>query len=338
MHEPGPDRHERETSAGTMSRQRSPLGVSERRQIAPVLVAGSYNVGLTVYSDRLPAPGETVLGHRFEAGPGGKGANQAIGLARLGCPVAFATKVGDDVFGAEARQILLAEGIPPQGILVGQQPTGVALILVDSAGGNVISVAPGSNLELTADEVVASLGPEFDECGYVLCQLECRLELAVGLATQARPLGKQVILNPAPAQPLGPDELPLFDVLTPNEVELAYLAAGLGVKSDSVEVQAKALVDCGVGTVVATLGGKGAVRVSETGIATFPAYPVAPVDVTGAGDAFTAGFVAALARGEEMDAAVDEGCRAGAFCVTRRGVIDGLGTREALDAIHHRST
>jgi ribokinase len=301
--------------------------------VASVLVAGSYNAGLTVYSDRLPAPGETVLGHRFEAGPGGKGANQAIGMARLGCSVTFATKVGGDVFGAEARKILRAEGLPPHGILVGQQPTGVALILVDSTGGNAISVAPGSNLELTADEVVASLGPEFDECDYVVCQLECRLELAVGLATRARRLGKRVVLNPAPAQPLGPQELPLFDVLTPNEVELAHLAAALGVKSDSVEVQAKALVDRGVGTVVATLGEKGAVRVSEAGIETFPAYPVVPVDSTGAGDAFTAGFVAALARGEAMDDAVREGCRAGAFCVTRRGVIDGLGTREALDAI-----
>jgi ribokinase len=122
-------------------------------------------------------------------------------------------------------------------------------------------------------------------------------------------------------------------VLTPNEVELASLTAALGVKSDSVEVQAKALIDYGVGTVVATLGEKGAVRVSAAGVATFPAYPVVPLDATGAGDAFTAGFVAALARGEEIDAAVDEGCRAGAFCVTRRGVIDGLGTREALNAI-----
>jgi ribokinase len=310
---------------------------SEGRQMTSVLVAGSYNAGLTIYSDRLPAPGETVLGHRFEAGPGGKGANQAIGLARLGCPVALATKVGDDVFGAEARQILLAEGIPARGILVGRQPTGVALILVDSAGGNAISVAPGSNLELTADEVVTALRAEFDECGYVVCQLECRLELAVGLASRARRLGKRVILNPAPAQPLPPDQLQLFDVLTPNEVELAYLAAALGVRSDSVEVQAKALVDCGVGTVVATLGERGAVRVSEDGVAAFPAYHVAPVDATGAGDAFTAGFVAALARGEETDAAVDEGCRAGAFCVTRRGVIEGLGTREALDTIRVRS-
>jgi ribokinase len=320
-----------------MSSPQRPVPVSERREMTSVLVAGSYNAGLTVYSDHLPAPGETVLGHRFEAGPGGKGANQAIGMARLGCSVTFATKVGDDLFGAEARQILVAEGIPAHGILVGHQPTGVALILVDSTGGNAISVAPGSNLELTADEVVASLGPEFNECGYVVCQLECRLELAVGLATRARRLGKRVVLNPAPAQPLRPDDLPLFDVLTPNEVELAYLAAALGVKSDSVEVQAKALVDCGVGTVVATLGGKGAVRVSGAGVETFRAYPVAPVDTTGAGDAFTAGFVAALARGEDVDDAVDEGCRAGAFCVTRRGVIDGLGTCESLDAILPRS-
>jgi ribokinase len=120
-------------------------------------------------------------------------------------------------------------------------------------------------------------------------------------------------------------------------VELAYLAAALGVKSESVEVQAKALVAYGVRTVVATIGDKGALRVSAAGVAAFPAYPVDPVDATGAGDAFTAGFVAALARGEDLDAAVDDGCRAGAFCVTRRGVIDGLGAREDLDAIPARS-
>lgn len=321
-----------------MSHPHSPPSVAGPRPMASVLVAGSYNAGLTVYSDRLPAPGETVLGHRFEAGPGGKGANQAIGLARLGCRVAFATKVGNDVFGSEARQILRAEGISSHGILLGQQPTGVALILVDSAGGNAISVAPGANLELTADDVVDALGPEFDTCGYVVCQLECPLELAVGLAARARRLGKQVVLNPAPAQPIGPDELPLFDVMTPNEVELSCLATALGVNSGSVEVQAKALVDCGVGAVVATVGEKGAVLVSGAGVESFPAYPVAAVDSTGAGDAFTAGLVAALARGETMQHAVSEGCRAGAFCVTQRGVIDGLGTREELDAIAAKST
>jgi ribokinase len=299
--------------------------------VGSVVVAGSYNAGLTVYGDRLPAAGETVLGRRFEAGPGGKGANQAIGIARLGGDVAFATKVGEDIFGTEARATLLEEGLPAQGILVGSEPTGVALILVDGWGNNAISVAPGANAELATDDVLRSVGPELERADYIVCQLECPLELAVGLATWARAHGKQVVLNPAPARPVRPDELGLFDVLTPNEVELAALASAVGVENGSIEVQARAMVDCGVGTVVATLGDRGAMRVSADGARSFDAYEVAAVDTTGAGDAFTAGLVSALAAGRSMDDAIDVGCRTGAFCVTRRGVIDGLATTEELD-------
>ncbi len=299
---------------------------------ASVVVAGSYNAGLTVYGNRLPTAGETVLGHHFHMGPGGKGANQAIGIARLGVDVSFATKIGDDVFGDQARTTLLSEGLPPRGIMTGTGPTGVAVILVDTAGNNAISVAPGANLELTSDDTIAALGDELVECSYVVCQLECSLELAVGLAGWARRRGKGVVLNPAPARPIDRGDLHLVDVLTPNEVELASLARHLGIESDSVETQALALVECGVGTVVATLGAKGAVRVSTDGVEVFPPYPVEVVDTTGAGDAFTAGLVAALARGLAMDDAIDAGCRAGAFCVMSPGVIDGLATSEELEA------
>lgn len=295
------------------------------------MVAGSYNAGLTVYSERLPSAGETVLGRRFEVGPGGKGANQAIGISRLGGDVAFATKVGGDVFGTEARSTLITEGFRPHGILSGDGPTGVAVILVDAFGNNAISVAPGANEELTSGEVLQSLSAELARAAYLVCQLECPLELAVGLARWARACGKKVVLNPAPAQPVSRENLGLFDILTPNESELASLAGSLGIATDSIEDQAKALLDCGVETVVATLGPTGALRVSCDGVAPCAAYPVEVVDTTGAGDAFTAGLVAALAEGRAMPEAVDEGCRAGAFCVTRRGVIDGLATRQLLD-------
>jgi ribokinase len=299
---------------------------------ASIVVAGSYNAGLTIYGERLPTTGETVLGTRFEAGPGGKGANQAIGIARLGGTVALAAKVGEDMFGAEARASLAAEGLPSSGILVGAEPTGMALILVDSSGDNMISVAPGANLELSSEDVLRTLPQELEACSYVLCQLECPLELAVELATWAKAHQKRMILNPAPARPLSATVLPLFHLVTPNEVELAALTRPLGVTSESPEVQAKALVDCGVDVVVATLGERGAMLVTASGTRTFGAYPVAAVDTTGAGDAFTAGLVAALARGASTEEAVDEGCRAGAFCVTKPGVIDGLATREALDS------
>lgn len=297
---------------------------------ASIVVAGSYNAGLTAYGERLPTPGETVLGYRFDLGPGGKGANQAIGIARLGVGVVFATKLGNDVFGAQARSILLAEGLPPHGILTGSEQTGMALILVDRRGSNAISVVPGVNLKLTSAEVIGSLETELRQCGLILCQLECPTELAVGLARWGRDNGKTTVLNPAPARALTAEDLQLFDVLTPNELELAAIARGLGQQSESIEVQAKALLDCGAGTIVATLGPQGAMRVSSDGAELFPAYPVDAVDTTGAGDAFTAALVAALAHGAQLDDAIDNACRAGAFCVTRRGVIDGLATANQL--------
>lgn len=294
--------------------------------MADLAVVGSYNVGLSVYSAQLPAPGETVVGSRFEQGPGGKGANQAIGARRLGTDVLFITRLGGDLFGDEARSILVAEGLPERGLTTdAQSPTGIALILVDDSGQNAISVAPGANLNLSPADVLASFGPDLRACSYLLMQLECTAELAVTLTRWARDSGTVSILNPAPARPLAPDALAAFDIITPNESELRTLAAALGMADSVTEVQAQQLVDCGVRDVVVTLAERGALWASSAGLRYFDAYPVRAVDTTGAGDAFNAGLAAALVRGEPLESAIDNGCRAGAFCVTRYGVIDGLG-------------
>lgn len=289
-----------------------------------VLVVGSYNAGLTVYGPRLPAPGETVVCDGFGAGPGGKGANQAIGTGRLGADTVFVTKLGDDAFGRDARAVLTAEGLPEWGILTGREPTGVAFILVGKDAENMIAIAPGANLELTTAEVLA-LGPAVDSASVVLVQLECDPALATGIGAWGRASGKRVILNPAPARPLSMRELSLFEIITPNETELASLSKSAGITGADPVEQAKALASGGVANVVVTVGRRGAIWVSAAGVQHFPAYPVQAVDTTGAGDAFNAGLAAALVRGEPVATAIDQGCRAGAFCVTRRGVIDGLG-------------
>ena len=289
-----------------------------------VLVVGSYNAGLTVYGPRLPGPGETVVADAFQAGPGGKGANQAIGTRRLGAGTAFVTKLGDDVFGREARTTLTAEGLPAWGILPATAPTGVAFILVDASAENMIAIAPGANLELGIDDVTG-LGEDVADARIVLVQLECEAALATGVAAWARRTGKRAILNPAPARELSAAELALFDVITPNETELAALADHVGLRRGEPAGQAAELVGAGVANVIVTLGSKGALWASAEGVHAFPAYPVNAVDTTGAGDAFTAGLAAALAQGQPMEAAIDQGCRAGAFCVTRPGVLDGLG-------------
>jgi ribokinase len=298
--------------------------------VGRVIVVGSYNASLSVFSDELPTRGQTVLGSRLDVGPGGKGNNQAIGARRLGADVSFVVKLGRDHFADTARSVLEGEGLSSSSILDSPTDTGVALIMVDAKGDNLISVAPGANDELQASEVTDLVGL-FDGASHLLCQLECSLDLFAGVARWARGQGLVTILNPAPAKPLSPDVYGLIDVLTPNETELAVLA-GLDISSDQDVVKAAAqLAAQGPGEVIVTLGDRGAVRVGHGRTTWFNAYEVTACDTTGAGDAFNAGLVVGLAGGCDVEGAIDLGMRAGAYCVTRRGVIDGLPSAAQLD-------
>ncbi len=299
-----------------------------------IVVVGSYNASLSIFSEALPVRGQTVLGSRLDIGPGGKGSNQAIGAHRLGADTAFVVKLGRDNFGATARAVLEAEGLPGRWICESEAAaTGVALIMVDAAGDNLISVAPGANSELSHEEVI-SLDGLFGGASHLLCQLECPLDLFVGIAAQARNRGLTTILNPAPAQRLPPAACRLIDVLTPNEAELAELAGREILTENDVVNAARQLIGQGVREVVVTLGPQGAIWVSSGQARPprrFDAYPVTAIDTTGAGDAFNAGLAAALADGKDMPEAMDLGMRAGAFCATRHGVIAGLATAAQLD-------
>jgi ribokinase len=295
-----------------------------------VVVVGSYNVGLTVVAPSLPAAGQTVLGHTFDMGPGGKGSNQAIGARRLGAEVTLLVKVGNDTFATFARQLFEREGLLGPGILEADTHTGVGLILVDDEGRNMIAVAPGANASLVPEDVDRVPGL-FDGATHLLCQLECPAELFVAAARRARDEGVATILNPAPAVPLSADVYSLVDILTPNETELAVLTGAAPGDLGGLEDAARSLIGRGVGQVVVTLGSQGVLRVSSDGVEQLPARPVLVRDTTGAGDAFNAGMVAGLAAGASMPQALDLGIRAGAFCVTRLGVIDGLPTRRQLD-------
>jgi ribokinase len=298
--------------------------------MADVVVVGSYNTGITVRGQRLPAPGETVIGNQFHQGPGGKGANQAIGASRLGADVLFIGKVGNDEFGDAARALFAAEGMPDDGISTADSHTGVALIMVDELGGNLISVAPGANLRMTSAEVLKQHAQQLSDAKFVLMQLECSTELAAGVLEWAYAAGKQTILNPAPARPVEPDLLASLDYLTPNEGELRTLCTSLGVDEAPVEVLATKLLDFGIRNVIVTLGERGALWASAAGLRSFDAYQVSAADTTGAGDAFNAGLVTRLAAGDQIEHAIDYGCRAGAYCVTKHGVIDGLASPSDL--------
>ncbi|MDP8959548.1 MAG: ribokinase [Actinomycetota bacterium] len=296
-----------------------------------LLVVGSYNVGLTVVGRSLPLPGQTVLGHTFDMGPGGKGSNQAIGARRLGAQVDLVVKLGNDRFADDARELFAREGLSGSGILAADTHTGVGLILVDDQGNNMIAIHPGANALLHAEDLDRLPGI-FDRASHLLCQLESPVELFAEAAGRARRRGLTTILNPAPARPLPVETLSLADLMTPNEGELGTLT-GLPVGSErEVREAASVLLDKGVGQAVVTLGERGALWVHAGGTQHFPAHRVPVRDTTGAGDAFNAGLATALTEGRDMPAAIELGIRAAAFCVGRLGVIDGLPTRRQLDA------
>jgi ribokinase len=296
-----------------------------------VVVVGSYNVGLTVVAPALPAPGQTVLGHTFDMGPGGKGSNQAIGARRLGADVTLVVKLGRDPFAQAARELFDREGLLGPGILETSGHTGVGLIVVDDDGRNMIAVAPGANGRLVPGDL-DRMPDLFEGASHLLCQLECSPELFAGAAERARAAGATTILNPAPAVPLSDPVLALVDILTPNQTELAALSGVPTEDEREIEVAARSLLARGVTEVVVTLGERGVLRVMPDRIQARPAPRVSARDTTGAGDAFNAGLVTGLSAGSSMTEAMELGIRAGAFCVTRLGVIDGLPTRQQLDA------
>jgi ribokinase len=295
-----------------------------------ITVVGSYNVGFTFRAARLPVPGETLLGDAFHVGPGGKGSNQAIGAARLGAHTRLVACVGEDRYGNEAIALWQTEGVDATHVRRAPTHTGAGVILLDAEGDNAIVVAPGANQRLTASDVDAAQAA-FDGAAVVLAQLEIALATVECAAAQARRVGARFILNPAPATELPERLVAQIDVLTPNETELAILSGLPPGRPYDPESAASRLVARGVGAVVVTRGAAGALIVTVDSRQTVSAPRVQVVDTTGAGDAFNAALSVALAEGKSLISAVEFACRAGAFAVTRDGVIPALPTRSELE-------
>jgi ribokinase len=297
-----------------------------------VIVVGSVNVDLVVTTERLPAPGETVIGGRFGRHHGGKGGNQAVAAARLGAPTVFIGAVGGDTFGIDARAALEAEGVDVGGLLMlPDEPTGIALILVDANGENSIAVAGGANAVLGSVQVRAALKR------LVLTSQDVVLvghEIRTGATHEALRLGRiagaTTILNPAPATGLGRSTLELADVLTPNEGELSTLAGGIGTPS----VLAKRLQgpEPGRRAVLVTLGARGGLLVVGRRARAIPAPRVHAVDTVGGGDALNGALAAALATGLDLAEAARWAVVAASLAVTRAGARDGMPTMTELEA------
>jgi ribokinase len=299
-----------------------------------VIVIGSVNVDLVVSGARLPGPGETVTGGRFERHDGGKGGNQAVAAARLGAPVEFIGAVGGDSFGTEARAALAAAGVGVDGLATTAAATGIALILVDPTGENLISVASGANRALPPDRFVAALtrlGPLGGDV--VLVSNELAPAVVVAALRAAKAAGARTILNPAPADGLEPTVLELVDILTPNRGEL-FLLAGSPAGWDEAEVAERLRVG---EAVVVTLGPGGALVVPRDGAAwRVPAAAVEVADTTGAGDAFNGALAASLAEGRPLAEAVRRAVAAGSLATIRAGAREGMPTATELEATMDR--
>ena len=296
-----------------------------------ILVIGSSNTDMVIRTEHLPLPGETVIGGTFFMNPGGKGANQAVAVARLGGQVAFVCKTGSDIFGHQAQQLFSEEGIDSSYVFSDtKNPSGVALITVDTHAENCIVVAPGANAHLTVADLKHS-ARAVEKADIVLLQLEIPMETVEEAAVMAGRLGKKVVLNPAPASKLSPRLLESLYVITPNETEAEMISGIHIVDGASAEAAARKIASMGVPNVIVTLGTRGALVFDGTDCEIVPACKVQAVDTTAAGDVFNGALVVALAEGRSLTEAARFACKASAISVTRVGAQSSVPYRTEVD-------
>ena len=300
----------------------SPIGSRK----AQVLVVGSSNTDLVVFCERLPKPGETVLGGEFKMFGGGKGANQAVAAARAGGDVTFLGAYGTDSFGEAARERLAKEGIRLDRFQrIADAPSGVALILVDGVTrDNLIAVAKSAN-ESVDSAMVSAARSSFEAADVVISQLEIKDEAIDAVAQISHETGKAFILNPAPTRPLSRMAYERVHVLVVNEHEARTLSG-----EEDIEAALAWFEKQGCRAVVVTLGAAGAKYVSfaDGKRGSVPATKVVPVDTTGAGDCFVGWLGVGIAEGLSLEQAVQRAVRAASLKTTRHGAQDGMPFRE----------
>jgi len=308
----------------------------------PIVILGIFVADTAYRADRQPKLGETILGHSFSLGPGGKGSNQSVAAAMAssgtGSEVHFITRLGRDDFAAIARSTWARAGVRPEVIEDAESYTGAAFIFLEAAtGNNAIIVAPGAAARISAADVEARAGLIRAAAAFVT-QLEQPVEAALRGLQIAREAGVTTILNPAPAAELPDGMLALCDYLTPNETE-AEMLSGIPVTDlASAERAADALLARGVGAVVITLGGNGALYRDASRSVHVPVISAGPVvETTGAGDAFNGGFVVALSEGRDVIEAVRFGCATAGISVTRAGTAGSMPARAEIEALLARN-
>ena len=296
------------------------------------VVVGSSNTDMIMQLDKIPVPGETVIGGEFSVAAGGKGANQAVAAARAGGDITFIAAVGTDTVGAEAVEGFIRDGINVEHIKkVDNVASGIALILVDKDGANSIGVASGANASLRPEDM-ADLKQVISRAQILLMQLETPIDTVIRAAQIAHEAGVKVILNPAPAQRLDDELLKMISILTPNEIE-AELLTGIKVNDEiSAGKAAEALLEKGIDSVLITLGARGVFRAVGKKQKLIPGFEVDAVDTTAAGDVFNGALAVALGENKPLDEAIRFANAAAALSVTKLGAQPSAHSRNEIDS------
>ncbi|WP_225035274.1 ribokinase [Winogradskyella sp. SM1960] len=299
--------------------------------VKKILVVGSCNTDMVIKSDRLPTPGETVIGGVFLMNPGGKGANQAVAAARQGGDVTFIAKTGNDVFGKQSLELYNSEGINTDLILSdSKNPSGVALIMVNSEGENCISVASGSNANLTPKDI-EKFKSYICEADLILMQLEIPIETVEYVSELALKKQTRVILNPAPARILPEKLLRGLFLITPNETE-AEILSGIKVNDyKKAKEAADVISEKGVANVVITMGALGAfVKEGDDYSIIAPTKEITAIDTTAAGDCFNGTICVGLSEGKSITESAKIAVKASGLCVQKMGAQSSIPYKREL--------
>ena len=298
-----------------------------------IFVIGSCNTDMVIKSDRLPGPGETVIGGNFLMTPGGKGANQAVAAARQGGNVTFIAKTGNDIFGQQSINHYNTEGINTDLIISDPlNPSGVALIMVNAEGENCISVASGSNANLKPEDI-KKFENEISGADYILIQLEIPVETIESIVQLAALKSIPVILDPAPAKKLSKSVLSSLFLITPNETEAELLSGIKIIDFETAKKAASNISEQGVSNVIITMGALGAFLKEGDNYYKIPAVQVKAIDTTAAGDCFNGTLCVKLSEGKSIHESAKWAVKASSLCVQKMGAQSSIPFRKELSII-----
>ena len=292
-----------------------------------ICVIGSLNMDLVVNVDEMPKKGQTLIGSSFKEVPGGKGANQAVAIARLGGDINMIGKVGSDSFGKTFIEQLKNDNVDTEYVQIENCASGVAMITVDKNAENSIVVAPGANFKVLEEDIDKCIDG-IKKSDIVVLQLETPLNTIKYALEKSKELGKYTILNPAPAVKLGDEIIRNVDLLTPNETELEILSGVKIENEDDIKKAAHVMIEKGVKELIVTLGSKGSLYINEETMNFKKSYKVEAIATTAAGDSYTGALAVAFSKNESIEEAMDFASKVGALSVMKEGAQTSLPTLE----------